>query len=1274
MTKLQLLPGWDAALTYDLLDERRADGRADSPPEPVFVGREDLLGSLEDAISQPDRRGTYLISGYRGAGKSSLVIKAALLAKKRLAGKTFLARATKVATDQEPRWRLRRPKTARGQKRKKYELLPLVLNVSEVSASLESVDSPDSLPLGIDARRVLTALLRSLYQALDRLFTDQADDQRELVASVKEAYDKARAAQFSQTAQQRAESLRSREQQSRRSTEVANLLKVLASLAALGAVALEGVALLESSTAAIQVVCAALAGLAVFSYRTATTTQSKTSEEDSTRREVVFDNSLHQVETDLKDILSGFHERGIRTMFVLEELDKLKDEKGEQLDAVIRYFKNLFTQAPALFFFLTDKEYFDVIDGNIARSRHERKYAIEHTFFTHRIFVTRPSLKECLDYFAAVLQESDEARKAIQLIRDTTTARMRPWREMEPVERLLRVMLFNAQNHLFDLKSEMRRYVRVDDAGSRLEFDDESFPPQEQALAGFHFLLEQKARLFRFPGGRDYANELLRNSLASVFADMGDDAAHPVQALYTEAIGAGSPLTLAERDQIGQAVNSLLADLERGGAIDIDTPTGTAGEEAGSFYWRKNAVLAFSPSPKLEDHEEELLEKLARASRIAAQFGERGPLRSMAPGAEAHVEQVVARHTATEEEIRRAPRPLTREEFDQRSGGIVRDLAPLLAAARPRHQERLTARGWRLQPIRARSEGNVAIVTSPGSEDRPGRTLLVYGTESDLQQLVQNAVAAPTPAPIPAPTQPPFAVVLVDEDPQVDAEARDVLLSRWREALTAETDPSLVSVAHVTLGEGLDAASVDADWGERTADELAMAQLWLAEWSARLADPPLAASSLLPGSTVPVAAAAAPAWLGTSTGTELRYDSLSAAAAAWLAGGDRALAVPPLPVGDTASALAGAFVEASVTSNGPRLMAPHEAVGQIAIALPSETDANLLDARLRQDGRLISLHPEPFPDIEHLRDDLAHADARVVLLAASLNGTLGDVPIGTLRGDEPGGLTALARALDGYYPERATALYAQGADAGDTQAMAALIGRLRRAGDEAGVERWTAELIAAGDWNAVRVAAQDLDDPALTARLLEAAAKAGDTEAMALLVSRPGDPERSQRWEEQLVASQDWEAITHAGRDLADSDRALRLLEAAADAGHGDASSLLVASARFDDGVRDRWMSRLIASGGSYRLWDAARTLDSSDPERALTLHRAAADAGDPDSMVEVLVRCAASDPEASLENQARLAELEDKTYLERAADRLAEENPERAEELRALAATPAAT
>ena len=110
MIALPLARGWDAALTYSSVHEAAKPGEG-----PFFVGREALLGSLVEAISEPDLRGTYLISGYRGAGKTSLVIEAARRAK---------------------------PVLEAGE----FTLLPLVLNVSEVSASLDSPGDAEQTP------------------------------------------------------------------------------------------------------------------------------------------------------------------------------------------------------------------------------------------------------------------------------------------------------------------------------------------------------------------------------------------------------------------------------------------------------------------------------------------------------------------------------------------------------------------------------------------------------------------------------------------------------------------------------------------------------------------------------------------------------------------------------------------------------------------------------------------------------------------------------------------------------------------------------------------------------------------------------------------------------------------------------------------------------------------------------------------------------------------------------------------------------------------------
>jgi hypothetical protein len=76
---IHLTKHWDTPLTYDVLKNDDLGAEAG-----IFVGRRELLGALQNAIEQPDRRGTYLVSGYRGAGKTTLVIEAARLARRSL--------------------------------------------------------------------------------------------------------------------------------------------------------------------------------------------------------------------------------------------------------------------------------------------------------------------------------------------------------------------------------------------------------------------------------------------------------------------------------------------------------------------------------------------------------------------------------------------------------------------------------------------------------------------------------------------------------------------------------------------------------------------------------------------------------------------------------------------------------------------------------------------------------------------------------------------------------------------------------------------------------------------------------------------------------------------------------------------------------------------------------------------------------------------------------------------------------------------------------------
>jgi hypothetical protein len=1153
--KLSLTAGWDAALTYDALRAPRAgEEQIEAARRAVFVGRSELVGSLVNAISRPDLRGTYLVSGYRGAGKTSLVIEAARQAAPRL-------------------------KTRR--------LLPLVLNVSEVSASLDAASETTTIqPLGIDARRLLTALLRALRNELDetrpatppshpgrpwfRRPETPVDPLAQTRALVAQACQKAEATQYSRRAQEGAESTRTETRSFTRSLQVANVMKLMSAVALLAAAAVGGLAIADSTAAALGVVSAALAGVAIVSFATSVAVTRQTTQRTVAETEALFDNSLHQVESDLKTILAELDRAGYRTMFVLEELDKVKDEKGTQLDAVIRYFKNLFTQAPALFFFLTDKRYFDLVDAKLAAARKEGSYAVEHTFFTHRVFVSRPALEECLEYFEKVIDD-DEARAAVAEIRRTQDARSRTATDMSTVECFLRLLLFNSQNHLFDLKSEMRRYVHIaDDGRAHLEFDERSFPQRERDLAAFHFLLEQKLKLYWFGGGRDYVNEILRNRLSSVFADIGAEEPQRLAALYPTATEE-SNLRREDRGFITEAIDSLTDELQRGGAIEtLTTPTDPT-DAGASFRWRDNPVSSFRPSPKLESHEETLREQLERGIRVAGQFGAAGRLGSLSPNV-ADAKYIADAYRVAIDEISSASRPLAREEAQLRTGGIVRDLAPFVSKARADHQQRLLDAGWRLSALSRGSAGTNLRLVSTEHDTGPAHVLLVYGPAEVQPASVQEARASLGPGR--------WAVVLVEDDPDAPEAARQALSSTWRVLLTDDpAPPALVTV--VALDEGLPTGSADPTWGERTTDELVLARLWLEQVQAGGPE-----------------SAPRPAWLRSGP-DERRFEAVGHALGAWLESPNRLLVAAHGP-GPTPDELVRAMAEVAATSERPpTLLRPPESQTkeQPSSSVPTTSVSGDPIRRLLDAGRLIPLNPSAPPDA---------VGNRAVLVTSTVPESFQGMTVSTLRvSDEPGAVRAVAAALDGFDPPLADAVYDQAAERGDPLAMGQRLVRLWRSDDpanEALARELQPRLIATGDWDALRRAGALLKRRPEGVELLAAAAEDGDLGSIVELVveSVTNEAIDGPLWEGRLITSANAYALLDAARQIEhrDAERALRLRTAAADAGSLDAMvEVIVTAAQRNPKTAQTYVQRLATDHEWGRLEEARRGLEGRAPQ-----------------------------------------------------------------------------
>ena len=742
--RIRIRSDWDTALTYDSLYEEPQN-------RPVFVGREGVIAPLVAEIIEPNKRGTYLISGYRGTGKTSLLIEALSRAKRHLAAKEF-------------------------------RLFPVVLNVSEVSASLGQVNSDVPIQLDIDPRRLLIALIRQIREGMRRIPQKDAA-LLQLAETVSYAHEKSTASKFSQSSATGQETMRSRSWEWALAIDDKNVLKSLMVITGAGAAALEAAAWTGMSW-----LHAAAVGLAgVFAISLAAFIKQSREDKSTSSRQISFeyDNSLQQLETDLKDILASLKQNKLRTVVVMEELDKIDDPKGQQLAAVIRYFKNLFTQAPALFFFVTDKSYFDIISSAIKRARRGRSYAVEHTFFTHRIFVGRPTTEESLKFIAAIADDDNDRERIAQV----ATRLGRPSRidEIDELGRFIRLVLFNAANHLFDLKNELRRFARSEEVQlngqptrvSSFLIDDQTLPLEEAASGVFQDLIVEKTRSFEIKGGRAYANEVLADSLYAVFNELGSNQPQKIDSFLPisnsdsdEALLLDEQLDLGEAARVREAVYSLIDDLERGRALQSRDPT------ANTFTWRSDAARAFRYVRQLQKHEESLIAEMQRYGTLVNALTDP----SLQHPFSVELEQRVKK-------LRRATEPLTADAAEAQKREVLDRYAAAVSESFAARLKELGQYGFVFQEVAQGVGGSLYFVTPKSGDPRlktsgpRGGVLLAFG---DTERLTADVLSfiKPTTASL-APLDRAALVHVIHATENVDTEI-EKRRAKWNEFLAEQ--------------------------------------------------------------------------------------------------------------------------------------------------------------------------------------------------------------------------------------------------------------------------------------------------------------------------------------------------------------------------------------------------------------------------------------------------------------------------------------------------------
>lgn len=105
----------------------------------------------------------------------------------------------------------------------------------------------------------------------------------------------------------------------------------------------------------------------------------------SAKHEFIRDTSLGSLERDLPRVIDRIREAGLAPVFVVDELDKVKDVK-KHLQELINKTKHIVVDR-TLFCFLANRDYFDYIHDETTRN----SFPVEHTYFSHRLLLCAES-------------------------------------------------------------------------------------------------------------------------------------------------------------------------------------------------------------------------------------------------------------------------------------------------------------------------------------------------------------------------------------------------------------------------------------------------------------------------------------------------------------------------------------------------------------------------------------------------------------------------------------------------------------------------------------------------------------------------------------------------------------------------------------------------------------------------------------------------------------------------------------------------------------------
>jgi hypothetical protein len=273
------------------------------------------------------------------------------------------------------------------------------------------------------------------------------------------------------------------------------------------------------------------------------------------------------LERDLPLVIQRVREAGLAPIFVVDELDKLREldkvkDPRKSIADLINGLKHLTTDY-GFFCFLTDRDYFDYV----ARKVSKEAFPVEHSFFSHRMFILHQP-RQLLEYLGTITTVDGGSGSGVPT---TSPASDRVAEEDEARSSFGLLMLHRSKLNLIEILRKIAEECdssgRVRSDSAKLRFDrGYQFQASVQLAVGL---------LLRWPAIRERVENEAR------FMQRAIDALYMLSRAWEDE----EPTVRLDRIAI---VNCLL---ERSGKVDIDEPA-TKGQVTPAASTTKNKSAA----------------------------------------------------------------------------------------------------------------------------------------------------------------------------------------------------------------------------------------------------------------------------------------------------------------------------------------------------------------------------------------------------------------------------------------------------------------------------------------------------------------------------------------------------------------------------------------------------------------------------------------------------------------------------------------------------------